>query len=225
MLTAAIMATNGQAPEPIFGACLSSLFAAAKASETTLVIVHPPGWEPRGTVAGVDTVYISELQRPQPYVDRYHRILAGLASVRPETAYIVEHDVLYPLDAFTVSIMPPRTFGYNRNAWHLNRAGFFPVEHRLTSQCVARGADLAELYRARLAWLEAGHRLVWDEPGMSPADLGGGWQMVDRKTDNAAVDVRYGHNLTGDRTAAQYLAAIPGWPAAATLWQQWRAAA
>jgi len=204
-----ILYTHNELPDAIRDACFQTLTDAASDAccdgmpqPFRLVVSSIPwpahfGWQ--------NIIVIGD----RGYHDCYVKILAALELCPYTQTFLVEHDVLYPAPYFDWP-MPDdaRLFWYNRNTWRLNKHGWFPCPGQLTSNCCAHRDLLREQFAARLALVERGHRIVWDEPGRNPGDIA---PMADWQCSAPVVDVRWGGNLTGNRDAKLYYPKLPPW--------------
>lgn len=152
--------------------------------------------------------------------DCYVKIATALAAASYDLVYLTEYDVLYPPGYFdyTPPKEPRNGWWYNSHVFRQNRSGFWYDCTTLTSQLCAHRLPLHNLFQARLAKQAAGQRIVWDEPGRDNGDAG---QMLYWRSAMPTVDIRWGGNLTGDRSANRYLQELAPWGRHDYLWARY----
>lgn len=211
-----LLYTHNELPDRLAEVCFSRLSAAVASSycegmpwpECVIVSSRPwtpahPGWE-NLTATGRRGLH-----------DCYTKIVAGLERMTQHWVYLVEHDVLYP-DGFFAHVPPAgERYWYNTHVYRQTPLGFFSDPTWLTSNCVAERELLLCQFRGRLAMVERGERIVWDEPGRNLHDIA---PMAAWRSALPTVDIRWGGNLTGMRTAAQYLQELAPYGRHADLW-------
>lgn len=205
-----LLYTHNALPEKLERACFDQLHRAACAGYAEgglfphLLVVSSRPFE---VAQGWDNVIVNG--RPG-YHDCYTKIVEGCKLARFTQVYLVEHDVLYPDGYFAFQPPRERAFFFNRNVWRLNKAGWFPCPGQLTSNCCAHRDLLIEQFTARVRLLDGGGKVKWDEPGRNPGDIA---PMLDwvPSSRHACIDVRGDWNMTGNRTATNYIQTLPYW--------------
>lgn len=187
---------GGTVPAGVRAACVASINAAGFRA---VVSVLPDADTPHP-----DSAYIHSMPCAQPGLrDRWARILEGLNAARdlvppgPQLVALLEHDVIYPPG---YALLPRQTAPGQVNyteAVRLTRTGWARAR-ALSSTAVGRIGDLSKIALKRINSLDTGMRIKWDEPGRNPGD--GIKTLLEVFADTPpTVDVRHGHNLTGDR--------------------------
>lgn len=214
-----VLYTHCDLADPPFRACFDVLSAAISHSASTemvaphrIVVTSEPQDVPR---YWQNVVAVGD----RGHHDCYTKIIAGCEAAKHDIVFLAEHDVLYPQGYFDASPESDDAFYYNSHVWTLSLAGAWPTPRRwLTSNCRASRELLLDQFRDRLALVNSGGRVVWDEPGRNDGDIAEA-RWLTQDCPEPTVDVRYGGNLTGMRYSKGAPAAvIPGWGRAGRLW-------
>ena len=211
--------SHGGLPLALQSACLETLRASGL---RRIVAVVPPKSLLHFCDLSPVKVELVEMPLDQPgHLDRWTRILAGLANLEPEQQIaLIEHDVLYPPGyAHQDRTIMPGTVSY-AHAVRLCRDGW-AMASELSSTAVGLAADLQAIATLRIAAGVRGRRIKWDEPGKNPGDpcqrILEGCPSPGCDPWTPVVDVRHGSNMTGDR-APTHFGSMPYWGTAAQQW-------
>jgi len=154
--------------------------------------------------------------------DCYMKIMAALEMAEFPQVWLLEHDVLYPLSYFDYVLdTSVRCFWFDVNNWVQCEHGFFARNRCLTSCCTARRDLLRDSFATKLGMISRGERITWDEPGgmQEVPDC----PMVRRKGNQPVIDIRHGHNLTGQRYSGRegYRDKLAPWGSHRELWESY----
>jgi hypothetical protein len=161
--------------------------------------------------------------------DQDSRILTGARAATTDYVALTEHDVLYPhtylQTAPWAEIDRHLGWWYDVNTVRCNAGGYFGRRWLLTSCLVARTDLVARHFEARLEARARGVRIVWDEPGKDGIeDVGHVVGPLEYLGRDPVVDLRWGGNMTGCRTADAYSPANSYWgdlgPGLCRLWDR-----
>lgn len=139
------------------------------------------------------------------YLTMFKQILAGLEALDTDTAFLVEHDVLYHPSHFDFTPARRDTYYYNQHVWKVSAEDGRAL-HYLCNQTSGLCADrqlLVEHYRKRVAHVEQHGfgRSIGFEPGTRKIRHGGIDDVRYESWMSPApnIDVRHGKNLTATR--------------------------
>lgn len=217
----AIVYTDGRLAPAIWRYCAQALAAAAAIDGVEVVVVGPfgDGWMyfpatfchqpgPAGTRRGLHDVHTKILDQAT--------IAAGEGV---GALYLCEHDVLYPPGYFSaLRTVTPKVIYYQRNVWRANSRGYWcHAGNTLLSQCAGDPATIGRAAGEKLLEIIQTGKAKWSEYGLSKRHIIDLW-----KSPLPAVDLRHGHNLTGNRqarTETEYTDTLQPWGRHADLWR------
>lgn len=175
------------------------------------------------TLATVDLGDNFVLVSPRGYQTLFRQILFGLERLQSDTAFLVEHDVLYHPSHFT--FVPPctDTYYYNLNVWKVDWVTGRAVtyETKQTSGLCADRELLVRHYRERVRRVgaEGFTRRMGFEPGSH-----GRKERIDDvpsaswRSTFPNIDIRHAHNLTANRwSPSQFRTPPVGWTEATEI--------
>ena len=199
------------------------------------VRVHQPDAQIVGVVREVRPTmpqswqYVALKHQGDRHLDHWRRILAGLALVKCQTVYLVDHDSLYVPENFADSELPPDQFQFNPDYVSLTRRGWFIRKNEPGCFNCRGPRDLFNEHFGKAAALVAdGNVCAWDEPGFCRINDRRGKPVFFRqvcagigywRTALLNVDLRDGCNMTGDYLAPSYQEAVEPWGNWRELWR------
>ena len=200
-----IMPTINGAPPKLAAACFRSI--EENVSDDAELIVCAP----ERPTCGKRWAWIKQAQDGIGLVDHHRRCRALLGAASHPEVFIVEHDVLYAPGYFDIEAASFGYFSYNLNLKTLTPDGYIlhlDPHRKVTSQILGGRSLLEEHFKRALAWMDSAKPLVRSEPGMKwkvgrevfPTVAGN----AKRQAPLPSIDVRWGHNLTGNRVADTY---------------------
>ena len=208
----AILYTDNRLSGPVFNMCIFTITLATH-KETPVVAVQSWGNEHIAAQVLLGAHWTQHIHQGERGLrDCYEKIYKGLENTDAEVVYLLEHDVLYPPSYFAFT-PDAQGFYFNRNIYRMNHAGYFDFGVPVTSNCCATRDNFLKCYEMRLGWLDAGKRIVWDEPGRMNEVA----PMLHWHSAEPSLDIRHSANLTGYRAATRYLLDLPYWGAHAAL--------